>query len=86
MKTIFLNKLLPVMIFLLAVASAFATLSLQTAPETIVTGWVHRGDEPCMRSVTCSDIPNEFCRVSYPSGQIAELKIGTVCVGPLYRP
>lgn len=86
MKTQFLNKLMPVMIFLLGIAGAFGTVSMQKATENIVTGWVHNNDEPCMKSVTCSDVPNEFCRVSYPSGQVAELKIGTVCVGPLYRP
>lgn len=87
MKTIFLNKVLPVMIFLLAIASALGTTSIEKAPDNVVNGWVHDNNgKPCNRMVTCSDVPNEFCKVSYPSGQVAELKIGTVCVGPLYRP
>lgn len=89
MKTQFLNKLMPVMIFLLGIAGAFGTMSMQKVTEDVapITGWVHDVmGNPCAQPVGCSNEGLEFCRVSYPSGQIAELKVGTVCVSPLRRP
>ncbi|HLV24411.1 MAG TPA: DUF6520 family protein [Moheibacter sp.] len=89
MKTQFLNKLMPVMIFLLGIAGAFGTMSMQKATENAapITGWVHDVmGNPCAQPVACSDSDGPVCRVNYPSGQIAELKVGTVCVQPLFRP
>lgn len=80
------------MIFLLGIAGAFGMMSMQEASEDAapITGWVHDVlGNPCNQMVACSDTPSsEFCRVNYndTDSEIAQLKVGTVCVSPLFRP
>jgi len=95
MKTTLLKKITPVMIFLLGIFGAFGTMSMQknNKEKPPILGWVHDNmGKPCNQSVSCTDTPtSEFCRVSYEDedgqdGEIARLKVETVCLTSLYRP
>jgi len=89
MKTTLLKKITPVMIFLLGIFGAFGTMSMQknTNEETPISGWVHDNmGKPCNKKVSCDTEGSVICRVTYPLGEIAELKVGSSCVQPLFRP
>lgn len=88
MKTI-LKKMMPLSVFVLGVAGAFGTMSMQKAGDDLAPkiGWVTNAQgEPCSLQVQCSDSGGPLCRVSYPSGNIAQDKPGTTCLQPLFRP
>jgi hypothetical protein len=88
MKTI-LKKMMPLSVFVLGVAGAFGTMSMQKTADDLVPqiGWATNAQgEPCSLQVQCADIGNQLCRVSYPSGNIASNKPSTTCLQPLFRP
>lgn len=89
MKTNVFKKLTPVMVFLLGIFGAFGTMSMQknTNEKAPATGWVHDTmGNPCNRTVSCADEGTALCRITYPLGEIAEQKVGSSCVQPLFRP
>jgi hypothetical protein len=88
MKTI-LKKMMPLSVFVLGVAGAFGTMSMQKASDDLAPkiGWATNAQgQPCSVQVQCDDSGNQLCRVSYPSGNIASDKPGTTCLQPLFRP
>jgi len=88
MKNLFLKKMLPVAVFLLGILGAFTTMSMQDADVVAApkTGWhANAAGQPCMVELTCSDIPGQVCRASYPNGLIAYDK-PTGCVTAVFRP
>lgn len=88
MKTLIVKKGIPVLVFLLGILGAFGSMSMTEAPEALMSGWAHDGINNCQIEVSCSEtLTGEFCRVTYPNGQIARGKTGpTSCPVPLYRP
>lgn len=88
MKTLFFKRMMPFAVFALGIFGALTTMSMQDAKADLApkTGWyADATGRPCQLELTCSDIPGQFCRVSYPSGLIAFDK-PTGCVTPVYRP
>lgn len=88
MKKVILKKAGPLMVFALGVVGAFGTMSMQSDKELAAeTGWAKNAlGQVCSLEVSCSDINGDMCRVSYPSGEIAYHKSGSVCTTALFRP
>jgi hypothetical protein len=89
MKTLILKKMMPLSVFVLGVAGAFGTMSMQKGADDLVPqiGWATNAQgEPCSVKVQCASSGGPLCRVSYPSGNIASDKPGTTCLQPLFRP
>lgn len=89
MKTLILKKMMPMSVFVLGIAGAFGTMSMQKTADALAPkiGWATNAQgEPCSLQVQCSDTGSQFCRVNYPSGNIASDKPGTTCLQPLFRP
>lgn len=73
---------------MLGILGALSTMSMKEAPEVLVSGWAHDGIKDCQIEVNCTEVQTgEFCRVTYPNGEIAKLKTSsTTCPMPLFRP
>lgn len=93
MKTLFLKNLMPAAVVALAISGAFATTSMQSAPQknslALKWGYLPNSNGECSTNqVRCSDIPKEeFCHVGdVTSGAIAyEQDAQNNCIQPLYR-
>lgn len=87
MKTLLIKKMMPLAVFVLGIAGAFTTMSMQkTSVVSPTFGWADAVNEECSVRVSCETIGTVACQVSYPSGNIAYTKPGTVCLSQLYRP
>lgn len=93
MKTSFMKQLIPVVVFALAIASAFTTHAMNERSKTftIVPGYVRLdqvGDK-CEQHDDCSTINNGIlCTVGYvPTGaQLYGYNVAGRCTVQLYRP
>ncbi len=92
MKKLVLKNVLPAAIVALAVSGAFATTSMQRAPEKSTVafkwGYLPNANGTCSTTqVSCSDIQkDQLCRVGDTSGAIAyDRDSQNNCVQPLYR-
>lgn len=92
MKTLILKNVLPAAVVALAVSGAFATTSMQKAPEkndvALKWGYFANPNGTCSPNrIQCSDRQKEeLCRMGDTSGQIAyEKNAENNCVQPLYR-
>jgi len=87
MKSQIIKSIIPVLIFVLGIAGAFGTMSMQkVTEEATVTGWVHDVmGNPCSLAIECTDTGTQFCEYGV-EGEIAKLKSGTLCLTQLRRP
>lgn len=75
MKTVFFKNLVPVAVFAVGIAGAFATTSMQSASKSFAfeQGWTLNGTA-CNIPVSCSDIPKPVCLQNVTSGAQAFAK------------
>lgn len=88
MRKLSFKKMVPALALTIGMAGAFATMSMKEAPNSVAStiGFAKNiQGQPCQLQVNCSSVFGTMCRVSYPSGEIAYDKPGTVCLQPLYR-
>ena len=92
MKNSFLKKMMPLAVFVLGIAGAFGTMSMQHAEAVVapVTGWHINTSTgiPCSLQKTCSNVVStEFCRISYdiPNSPMVYNKPASACGTALYR-
>lgn len=87
MKTVFLKKMMPLFVFVLGIAGAFATMSMDVTTGTeLVDGWAKdEFNTPCQIQVHCQADGGTMCRVD-DEGEIAYLKTGpTTCPVALFK-
>jgi hypothetical protein len=87
MKAIFLKKMMPMFVFLLGIAGAFATMSMNAVEDPILrTGWAEDEDSvPCQISVQCQNEGGVMCRHN-DTGPLAYEKTGpTSCPVQLFK-
>ncbi len=90
MKNLFFKKMMPLVVFVLGIAGAFGTMSMQHADVAVgtVSGWHINAGVPCSLEKQCSDIPSaQFCRINYsvPNSPMAFDKSSSGCATPYYR-
>lgn len=66
MKTVFLKKMMPIATIALGIVGAFATTSMQSAPNSATPqyGYTLDAQKKCNIEVQCSDVPNPVCRLN----------------------
>lgn len=82
-----LRRLIPVVVFATAIAGAFSTQAMNRSGQKVATfqGYVKANPlgTMCNTSISCSDIPNELCKVG--NTQVYGKDASGKCVVELYR-
>ncbi|KRD58701.1 hypothetical protein ASE40_20530 [Flavobacterium sp. Root935] len=94
MKTAISRRLIPFAVFVLGIAGAFSTVSMQSVKAEIspITGYVDNfdGGSPCDLPISCDDeVTPNVCRQFDLDGQQAMAKFPgetTTCTRTVYRP